>query len=539
MTRTFQLLIALLSTLSLFGAGHEVSAVRYAPSDTLFAGSPTGTGSFSSAASSGSAIEITLDKSPYAPSTVIATVDGNGIAPRPATPLAMTLVRQSEPAVTGNGSGFITAWTEQSAGFRGVTAGRVSDEGAALDGSGIPLGLNSYASPVIAHSSTEALVVWSTMDSVVAARLSPLGDVLDTAPISLGTVRTNAIAVAWNGSRYFVIWTDGDKLFGAFVGPDGVATAPRAIGNQTAPLNFASGLDMAWDGRQFIVVFGEVSYQGNECGECVLSPDHVRLLRVSATGDAIDVVPVRIPGVHLHAAVASSGTESLIALDSESDTSTMIVHDDGGVLVLGPEVPLFHWFLSIGSDVAWTGSAYVVGWRYTPSSSAAGWIGVSRVNQSGVSFASFFTPAAGAPDFVTQSAVPSVAANDAGDPAVVISEMAPPSYVSRARLYLMSEMASTPAPPPAPRNVISVYGGGTTLIEWQSDGTPDGFLLEISPDFGKTWFPIVVTTDVRSRTIQQVQVGTQIRVSAFGPGGLSAGTITSVGSPQRRHAQRP
>ena len=253
-------------------------------------------------------------------------------------------------------------------------------------------------------------------------------------------------------------------------------------------------------------------------------------------------MPVRIPGVHLRAHVASSGSESLLALDNTSetaDTSAMIVTEEFGYLKLGPEVPLFHWFSNIGSDVAWNGSAYVIGWRYPQSRSDAGWLGASQISRSGAPLASFFTPGGGPVDVDASPPVPSIAANDAGDAAFVIPEMASPSYVSRARLYLMSEMAPMPAPPPAPRNVISSYGGGTTLIEWQSDGTPAGFLLESSPDFGKSWFPIAVTTDVRSGTIQQVPVGTQIRITAFGPGGLSAGTITSIASPRRRHAQRP
>jgi hypothetical protein len=131
--------------------------------------------------------------------------------------------------------------------------------------------------------------------------------------------------------------------------------------------------------------------------------------------------------------------------------------------------------------------------------------------------------------------VPSAAANDSGDTAFVISEMASPSYVARALLYRMSELAPMPAPPPAPRNVISDFGGSTTLIRWQSDGA-DGFLLEHSFDFGKRWVPVVVTGDVRSATIHFGVPGNMIRVSAFGPGGLSAGTVTSIGSPQRHRA---
>lgn len=137
-----------------------------------------------------------------------------------------------------------------------------------------------------------------------------------------------------------------------------------------------------------------------------------------------------------------------------------------------------------------------------------------------------------------QSLATSVAANDAGEIALVISEIQPSSYVSRARIYLMSELAPMPPPPPAPRNVISYFGGSIALIEWQSDGGADGFLLEESRDFGQTWFPVKVVANINSTTVT-ASVGNLFRVSAFGPGGLSEGTITSVGSSRRRRASRP
>jgi hypothetical protein len=516
-----------------------IFALRLSVDGSLLDARPVslGAGTFSAAASSANAIAVTLTLPPSAATTVIATVDANGISPRAATPTGVTPVRQLLPAVTGNGSGFTAAWLEQSAGFRGIVAGRVSYDGEPLDGSGTTLGLNYFSAPTIAHSSSEALVVWATIDSIVAARLSPSGNVLDATPILISKQSPGSLAVAWNGSRYFVVWTNGLQLFGAFVEPDGAVTSTKALsGNPIAP-TILSAPDVAWDGRQFIVVFGEVTYEVI-CSACAPPPaDHVRIMRVSATGDAIDTAPVRVPGLHTRAHVASSGAESLIALDNGTDTSTVVVHSEDGALHLDAEVPLFHWFHNVASDVAWNGSTYVVGWQYAPSLSlsATGRLGAARVSRAGIPLDSFFTPAAGQPDIITQSAVPSVAANDAGDVAFVISEMAPPSYASRARLYLMSEMAPMPPAPPAPRNVISSFSGSTTLIEWQSEAGADGFLIERSIDFGKTWLPTLVTGDVRS-TITNAGVGNQYRVSAFGPGGLSAGTVTSVGSPQRHRA---
>lgn len=496
-----------------------------------------GDGTFSAAASSADAIGIALTTPTISPATLIATVDASGISPRAATPTAVTPVRQFVPVITGNGADFTAAWIEQSAGSRGVVAGRVSHDGEPLDGSGIALDQKFNYSAAIAHSSSGALVVWIEFGSIFAARLTPFGVLLDATPLLIAKQFPDQVAVVWNGSRYFVVWSDGLKLVGAFVGPDGVVTSPKPLGNQTIAGSRVSVPDVAWDGRQFIVVFGEVSVGGVQCGECgPPTPDHVRVMRVSATGDAIDAIPVRIPGEHIRAHVASSGAESIIALDGISDTSTMIVRDEGGVLQLDPEVPLFRWFYNVWSDVAWDGATYTVGWQYLVTPNGPSWLAATRVSRSGLPFGSLFT-AAGPLDMVSysQSWGPSVAANDAGEIALVISEMAPPSYISRARLYLMTELAPMPPAPPAPRNAVSYFGGNTARIDWQSDDVA-GFLIEWSWDFGRTWGVYSkVPGDARSATVT-ASVGNQFRISAFGPGGLSAGTITSIGSSRRRRA---
>jgi hypothetical protein len=496
-----------------------------------------GNGPFTAAASSGKVIELTMTALGRR-TTLVADVDANGISLRAPAPTAVTPVRQVLPVVAGNGAGFTAAWLERSADSQNAMIGRVNTMGDALDGPGITLGLQT-SPPAIAQGSFGQLAVWSASGHLVAARLFPSGAVFDAQPIVIGpSIGSNA--VAWSGSRFFVVCTDGRQLFGAFVETDGTTTPPRPLGIQT-PLSGASSVDLAWDGRQFIVVFSETTPGANRClipEGCGDLPDHISLVRVSADGVAIDTTAVRVPGAHARAHVASSGSESMIALDNDRETSAMIVRDDGAGLQLGPEVPLFRWLNSYGSDIAWNGSQYVVAWRYSLWPAGPGWIGVKTIGQSGVPFASRFTPTAGPPEDFPPYSAPSIAANDSGDAAVVISEIAPASYSARARLYLTSEMAPMPPPPPTPRNVVVYATGTTTIITWQNDGTALGFETERSDDFGRTWVRNGVTGDVRNLTVPSSPRGPLYRVSAFGPGGYSEAAVATIGKLERRRAER-
>ena len=121
----------------------------------------------------------------------------------------------------------------------------------------------------------------------------------------------------------------------------------------------------------------------------------------------------------------------------------------------------------------------------------------------------------------------------------VISEMAPPSYSALARLYLTSEMAPMPSPAPVPRNVVTYVTGSSTTITWQSEGTQLGFLIEVSPDFGKSWFLRDLRGDVRTSVLVTDPRATLFRVSAIGPGGLSEPAVSTFGRIDRSRAVRP
>jgi hypothetical protein len=449
------------------------------------------------------------------------------------------------PVVTGNGSGFTAAWIEPVQSRNTIVSRVASANGEPIEGSGGATDQTYVPSMAIAHSPSETLIVWIADSNVYAERLSPSGMPLNTFAVTGVKDFAQDVAVAWNGSHYFVVWSNGTQLVGSFIAPDGASTPPRAffgeaiVIGQRGPAEFALRPDVAWDGRNFIVVFGAAPNVPCTTLCPSPSPEHFRVMRVSADGDAIDSSPITISGGHLRAHVASSGAESLIALDRIGEVSAIVAHDESA-LTLDTQTPLFQWYGDVSSTVAWDGSTYTAGWRYLGADAGPSWLGVAHVTPGGIPFDYRVTATGGALPFgaTVSWGRPSIAVNEFGLTAFAISEAAGPSSMARARLYLASEFGPMPAPSSAPRNAVSYFGGTTARIDWQSDGGGSGFLIERSIDFGKSWFRVTTTpADARTVTVD-AKVGDQFRVRVFGPGGLSDGPITSIGSIFRRRAER-
>jgi hypothetical protein len=444
------------------------------------------------------------------------------------------------PVVTGNGSGFTAAWYEPALNRYRVASSVVNANGEPIDGGVATLDQVSVSSIAIAHSPSETLAVWTSDDKVLAERLSPSGTPINTTLVAFGNGYVSNVAVAWNGSRYFVVWVNGPQLLGAFIATDGSSTTPRPFFSESflagqRPVELPVAPDLASNGRQFIVVFGGVSNAICPVLCPAPNPDKFRVMRVSENGDAIDSSPLVITGSHLRAHVASSCAESLIALDGVHDVSTIVVHTEGA-LTLGAETPLFQWFSDIASAVVWDGAMYTVGWRYGGADTS--WIAAAHVTESGLPSDYRFVPTAGVLPFGTVSGGrPSMAVNGAAITAFTVSETAPPSSMTRARLYLLSELAPMPAVPAAPRNVVSYFSGSAARIDWKSDPAA-GFVIEVWAAYQNTWLVAqTVGGDARTTTVY-ASIGTLFRVRAFGPGGVSEGTITSIGSTPRRRAAR-
>lgn len=443
---------------------------------------------------------------------------------------------QVQPVLTGNGSGFTAAWTEPALGRMLIASSVVNEGGVPVEGGSAAFDPISAQSVAIAHSPTGALVAWIADGNVYAERLSPSGMPLNT--ILLAPVKTfpSDVAVAWNGSRYFVIWSAAETLAGTFVAPDGSSTTPQPFFTEpSAEAKITMLPDIAWDGRHFVVVFGERTNYICPVLCPLPDPDRFRVMRLSMEGDAIDSSPLVIGGKHLRAHVAASASgESLIALDSVSDVSTIVVHAEDS-LTLDLETPVFRWVSDIFSAVVWDGATFNVGWRH--SGADVSWLGSARVTPAGLPFDYRVTATGG---LLSGGGTgwwgrPSMAVSDAGITAFAISDLASGSSLVRARLYLASELAPMPAPPTAPRNVVSYFGGNTARIDWQSDGAA-GFTIEMWSAYDNNWNVYrKVPGDARTTTVS-TSVGSLFRVRAFGPGGVSDGAVTSIGSMPRRRA---
>jgi hypothetical protein len=226
--------------------------------------------------------------------------------------------------------------------------------------------------------------------------------------------------------------------------------------------------------------------------------------------------------------------------DQFGKVSTMPVSEQNGVLRLGAETPLFRWYNQTSSNVTWDGSAYVVGWIYSSTGDlpynqipfGPHWAGTARVTESGFVFDRRFA-------VIGAAETPSIAANNLGETALAISEIVPPSYVSRARLYFTSDMSPSPTPPAAPPTVLShFFGGNKALIEWGGGDHADGFLIERWDTHDETWVEIGMTSAEVNTFTTSAHIDDQFRVTAFGPGGVSQSTVafSSSSSLPRRHA---
>ncbi|WPB80738.1 hypothetical protein KYC5002_16580 [Archangium violaceum] len=288
------------------------------------------------------------------------------------------------PSVAFDGKVYLVVWRDERTG--GVFGSRVKPNGHILDPAGIPLNLTTGISggrPRVAYDGTQFVVVWVSSDGifgahvegdgdvrrhftlgfsdeaggppgiactkklclvvftfsgddenvVVAARLDSRGTVLDRRSLSPGFNNAFDPAVAWDGRQFLVVWSDergGDEgdIYGSRVRKDGTVLDGRGVPLIEVPAGQVRP-DVTWTGERFLVVWedgrdGEPDIYGARV--------HGDLRVVEPTGFPI----ATHPGAQSAPRLAHDGRESLVAWGDTRDEDFLIrgarVSDDGVVL---------------------------------------------------------------------------------------------------------------------------------------------------------------------------------------------------------------
>ena len=440
--------------------------------------------------------------------------------------------RQEQPVIASDGVDYVSVWLEHDGPDVMAKVGRVTRAGVPLDGAGVtlPAPTKKVWNVTLARGAGgDAVVVVSAYEGTWAFRWSHTAGLIDTAPIVLDSHGANfGTAVAFNGSRYLVTWSDyysSSNLVGRFVGSDGeVAGAkfviPMAV--NTYEKIEARQPAIAWDGRQFLIASPTAQSIPcfNLCGPTPAS--EVRLARLSADGSAVDKTPYRILDKD-SVRIATSGGEFLVVTSGYySSLSAVVVKTAASGLSVS--APVMNIDDGKAGDVTWDGAAYDVAWRgFGP------WLRLWRFDRSGNVLQKLFTEA-------TTSDTPSAAANAAGEVAIGFSQQAPPSEMSRARIYFDSELQPVAPVPATPTNASGHKIGYFSLVRW--DGEAPGFLIEKFFEF-TGWNVLQQLSGDVHEALVYANVGDLIRVRAFGPDGTTPdGAITTIHSSERTRSVR-
>ncbi len=197
-----------------------------------------------------------------------------------------------------------------------------------IGGDGVyrPSGSNQ-GNPSIAFDGTNYLVVWAeerNESDIYGARVSVEGEVLDPVgiPISTAAYGQGYPSVVFNGEHYFVVWEDGrsghemwsrSEIYGARVSAGGEMLDPEGIAILTDAWYDKVCPSIAFDGTNYLVVWGEVS-----CGGCQPGAD-IAGARVSVGGEVLDTSGIaisRAAGFQVLPSVAFDGTNYLVAWEN-------------------------------------------------------------------------------------------------------------------------------------------------------------------------------------------------------------------------------
>jgi hypothetical protein len=263
-----------------------------------------------------------------------------------------------DPAIAFDGTNFLVVW----AGDQSILGRRVSPDGAVLDAEDIALTTETsgLGTASVAFDGSNHLVVWTrwgadgtTLSDIAGRRVAPSGAIVDPGELVISATPTHQIhpQIAFNGTHHLVVWqtdlTDSSDISGTLVTPDGTPVGPDDVPIATAP-SMQSDPVVTAVGASYYVAWNDRRPD---------APAGVYGTLVDATGTAVDPAGTPIGAGGGNAAVASNGTDVLVAWDSGVSASRATRIDAAGT-VLDPSGIALPSLVQMG--VASDGANYLV-----------------------------------------------------------------------------------------------------------------------------------------------------------------------------------
>jgi hypothetical protein len=388
-----------------------------------------------------------------------AAITDSGIASPVTYDIVATAVRQLDPSVASDGVDFFGAWIETTSTTTAVMAGRVTRAGLPLDGTGLAVAEASaspatlpLSSPSVAFGAGVYLVVFAAAPNsehlVMGRRYARDGTPIDPAPFAISHTGIDP-SVAFGGGRFLVAWDlcsgvacSVNSLAGATVAGDGSEgpeqlLTPALSQELHEELGYAGRPMIGWNGRHFIVAY-DLAEQGLSSGFPLAR--RVRVLRASPSGTPLDAHTIAAVEGATDAAIACSDQECVVSANRGGDIIAAVVHDDASLRADAPKVVANSQRVTYDA-LAFDGASYILAWRASDSL-----LGVARITRGGVPYG---VAVAGTPStdvYAMPASPPALAANSAGDTAIVTTEFNTVWMIDRARFYFASEL-----PPPRRR----------------------------------------------------------------------------------------
>ncbi|HXI12013.1 MAG TPA: hypothetical protein VNM92_05135 [Thermoanaerobaculia bacterium] len=285
---------------------------------------------FALASAGGRALLVTQSgQTSSVPSDITATVV-DGTRTGPTTTVSRSAPVQTDAVVASSRTQYAVAWIERR------SDREVNLRGSIFDRSGKIVAENFIIAPTLTFRAALALgsdgesfiAVWSENGKIRSRRFAANGQLMLAEPVELGSGSSSAPAVAWNGSTFLVAWTRG------LSSPHAVRLSADGTLLDHAPLllararSFYTGIMIASDGRDFLVVWNE---RDPPCNNICISSERLGIFgtRVHRDGAVLDPQSFEIDRARAVPALAFAGSEYLVAWNSSQGVYARRLFPDG------------------------------------------------------------------------------------------------------------------------------------------------------------------------------------------------------------------